>query len=397
MISLEQAQEIVLGAVPHPDIEPVSPLAARDRVLATDIRASLDLPAFDNSAMDGFAVRSQETSGATATTPIILRESGISAAGDSEPPEVLPNTCVRIFTGAPIPRGANAVVMQEDSRRDGDQIHILDSVRAWENVRFRGEDIRSGTVVLTMGQRLNPAALSLVGALGMTSLEVARRPRLTVLATGDELLESGEPMEEGKIYESNRLMVSAVLEAAGAICQTLPIVRDDPFTTETALKRAFDSSDAVVTTGGVSMGERDEIKGAFLRLGGQLLVSGVSIKPGKPFSFGQLGGKLFFGLPGNPVSAFVTALLLLRPAVLRFQGAQRVHLSRFKTVAGERFENKGDRRHFVRVFINEQHQAVSAGTQAAHFISSLVLAEGLVDLSPRSTVQMGESLEVLSF
>lgn len=397
MISLEQAQESILGAIPSPDIEYISPTAARDRVLALDIRATLNLPAFDNSAMDGFAVRSQETLGATSESPITLRDLGISAAGDATAPDVQAGTCVRIFTGAPIPHGADAVVMQEDTRQVGDQVHILDSVRAWENVRFKGEDIRSGNVVLTAGRRLNSAALGLIAALGINTLQVGRRPRLTILATGDELKDSSEPLAEGQIYESNRLMISAMLEAAGALCQYMAIVPDDPLATENALAQALDSSDAVVTTGGVSVGERDHIKGAFCRLGGQLHLWRVAIKPGKPFAFGQLGGKLLFALPGNPVSAFVTGLLLVRPAVLRFQGAHRVHLPRFNAVAGERFENRGDRRHFVRVLINNEHRVVSAGTQAAHFMGSLALAEGLVDLGPGTTIQPGETLEVLNF
>lgn len=397
MISLEQAQESILGAIPSPDIEYISPTAARDRVLALDIRATLNLPAFDNSAMDGFAVRSQETLGATSESPITLRDLGISAAGDATAPDVQAGTCVRIFTGAPIPHGADAVVMQEDTRQVGDQVHILDSVRAWENVRFKGEDIRSGNVVLTAGRRLNSAALGLIAALGINNLQVGRRPRLTILATGDELKDSSEPLAEGQIYESNRLMISAMLEAAGALCQYMAIVPDDPLATENALAQALDSSDAVVTTGGVSVGERDHIKGAFCRLGGQLHLWRVAIKPGKPFAFGQLGGKLLFALPGNPVSAFVTGLLLVRPAVLRFQGAHQVHLPRFNAVAGERFENRGDRRHFVRVLINNEHRVVSAGTQAAHFMGSLALAEGLVDLGPGTTIQPGETLEVLNF
>ena len=397
MISLEQAQESILGAIPSPDIEYISPTAARDRVLALDIRATLNLPAFDNSAMDGFAVRSQETLGATSESPITLRDLGISAAGDATAPDVQAGTCVRIFTGAPIPQGADAVVMQEDTRQVGDQVHILDSVRAWENVRFKGEDIRSGNVVLTAGRRLNSAALGLIAALGINTLQVGRRPRLTILATGDELKDSSEPLAEGQIYESNRLMISAMLEAAGALCQYMAIVPDDPLATENALAQALDSSDAVVTTGGVSVGERDHIKSAFCRLGGQLHLWRVAIKPGKPFAFGQLGGKLLFALPGNPVSAFVTGLLLVRPAVLRFQGAHRVHLPRFNAVAGERFENHGDRRHFVRVLINNEHRVVSAGTQAAHFMGSLALAEGLVDLGPGTTIQPGETLEVLNF
>ena len=397
MISLEQAQESILGAIPSPDIEYISPTAARDRVLALDIRATLNLPACDNSAMDGFAIRSQETLGATSESPITLRDLGISAAGDATAPDVQAGTCVRIFTGAPIPHGADAVVMQEDTRQVGDQVHILDSVRAWENVRFKGEDIRSGNVVLTAGRRLNSAALGLIAALGINTLQVGRRPRLTILATGDELKDSSEPLAKGQIYESNRLMISAMLEAAGALCQYMAIVPDDPLATENALAQALDSSDAVVTTGGVSVGERDHIKGAFCRLGGQLHLWRVAIKPGKPFAFGQLGGKLLFALPGNPVSAFVTGLLLVRPAVLRFQGAHRVHLPRFNAVAGERFENHGDRRHFVRVLINNEHRVVSAGTQAAHFMGSLALAEGLVDLGPGTTIQPGETLEVLNF
>ncbi len=397
MFSLEQAQNRLLESIPHLGCEEISPAHAWGRVLAADVIAPLSLPPFDNSAMDGFAVRSQDVIHASPSTPVTLRELGVIAAGDTPSLQVHPGTCVRLFTGAPLPLGADAVVMQEDTCQGNNAIHVLDPVKPWENVRFQGEDIRAGQTCLSSGRRLDSTALGLIAGFGLEKVTVHRRPRITLLATGEELREAGHPLLPGQIYESNRLMIASILEAVGAVCHIAPVVPDNLAATQNALLDAFATSDAVVTSGGVSVGERDHVKAAFAQISGELDLWKVAIKPGKPFAFGRFQNKLLFGLPGNPVSAFVTCMILVRPAILQYQRARQVHLPQFDAVAGERFENRGDRRHFVRVRFDDHRKVVSSGTQASHFMSSLATAEGLIDLAPQSTVEQGESLRVSVF
>ena len=390
MLELEDARAQILAKLTPLPVEALALGDACGRFLASPVSSPMDLPAFDNSAMDGYAVRAADVAAASADAPVTLRVAGRAAAGEVFEGTLEKGCCIRVFTGSAMPAGADAVVMQEDTRINSPgQIQVLDAVKPWENVRFRGEDVKQGAELAAAGQRLNAGRLGLIAATGLASVAVRRRPVVGVLATGNELVEAGEPLSAGKIYESNRVMLGPLLAQAGAVARVFPLVPDTLEATRSALETAFTECDAVVTSGGVSVGELDFVKAAFEKLGGVLEFWKVSIRPGKPFVFGRLGEKFLFGLPGNPVSALVTFLVLVRPALLHWQAAAEVELpSHFCTLA-EALVNRGDRRHFVRVKVGADGMARPAGAQASHRLGSLSVANGLVDVPPGRTLESG--------
>ncbi len=429
MLELEQAVEKILASLPAPKPEPIPLAEAHGRVAAEKILAATDLPPFDNSAMDGYAVRAQDVASASAQTPITLQLIGRIAAGENFTGQLSAGQCIRIFTGSPVPPGADAVIMQEDTRTDPARAHevqFLDSVQPWENIRFHGEDVKRGTVIVEPGTRLGAAHIALFAATGVAQLTVNRRPSVALIATGSELKDPADgtpsacsassPLAPGQIFESNRAALAPLIAATGAIPKIFPIVPDTAEATRTALARAFAECDLVITCGGVSVGEMDFVKSAFEELGGQLDFWKVAIKPGRPFVFGRLGKnesnvrekealdvrcspapeeKFLFGLPGNPVSAFVTFLLLARPALLRWQGATNVALPTSFGILAEPISNPDRRRHFVRATVDPAGRVHSAGTQASHILSSLAVANGLVDVPPKTTLAADTTVQVL--
>jgi molybdopterin molybdotransferase len=400
MLDLEQAlQNILAGIAPLPE-ETVPVSAGTRRVLSEAIHAPVSLPPFDNSAMDGFAVQARDTAGAAAEIPVLLQLKGAVAAGDAALPALLPGTCLQVFTGAPLPGGADAVVMQEDTAREAGQpglIRILEPVKPWENVRFSGEDIKQAEQVFQTGESMTSTRLGLLAALGIGQLKVRRQPVIGLLATGSELTEPGQPLAPGKIYESNRTMLAALLEPLGAIAKVYPIIPDTKEATQAALQTALAECDAILSTGGVSVGEKDFVKSAFAAIGGCLNFWKVAIKPGKPFVCGTWQNKWFFGLPGNPVSAFVTFLLLVRPAIRKLQGAAELSLTRTQGTLLEPLVNQGNRRHFMRVHKDSHGRVSLAGLQASHILRSLANANGLVDVPPEQVLPAGTQVEVLSW
>lgn len=400
MLQLEDAQKKILELIEPLSTETVSLRNAFRRVPAQDISSPIDLPPFDNSAMDGYAAQSKDLVGATPETPRALRLIGKVAAGESFSGKIESGTCVRIFTGSPLPTGADGVAMQEDTRLEAgspNAILFTDTIKPWENVRFRGEDVKAGTPLAHKGEPLTVGQISLLAACGLAEISVTRKPLIGLLATGTELIESGQPLAPGQIYESNRAGIGALIENAGAISKTYPLVADNLDATVAALEQAFTECDGVVTSGGVSVGEYDFIKAAFEKLGGELSFWKVSIRPGKPFVFGRLRGKYFFGLPGNPVSAMVTFCLLVRPALARLQGAKDCRGPSVRGVLAEPLSNNGDRRHFVRVRIDDSGEVHGAGIQASHILSALARANGLVDVGPNTTLAAGTAVSVLTF
>jgi molybdopterin molybdotransferase len=398
MLELEEAQRRILSAVTVLSEERVPLNEAAGRVLASDISSPIRLPPFDNSAMDGYAVRAAEVAAAGQSSPVTLKLAGRIAAGDWFRAEMPPGTCVRIFTGSPLPAGADAVVMQEDTRVDPcdpAQIIFLDAIKPWENVRFVGEDVKLGAALAKRGDRLTAGGLGLLAAAGVTEVQCARRPVVGLLATGSELVEPGAPLAPGKIYESNRTMLATLAAAAGGAPRIFPLVPDTFEATCTALERAVGQCNFVVTSGGVSVGEMDFVKSAFAALGGTTEFWKISVKPGRPFVFGRLGQKYWLGLPGNPVSAFVTFLLLVRPALLRAQGTTDVRLPARQGTLAEPLANSGARRHFMRVTIDERAMVRSAGIQASHIMGSLAAANGLVDVPPHTTLVAGMTVQVV--
>lgn len=390
MLPLEEATQRILQTLQSTEAEIVPLSAAAGRILATNLKATVNLPAFDNSSMDGYAVRA-----ADAATSAHLRQIGEAPAGTVFTGEVDEGQCVRIFTGSPMPTGANAVVIQEDARAEGDSIEITDGVKPFENVRLRGEDVKEGDLIGKVGDILNAGHMSLLGSCGFAEVTVHRRPIIGLLATGNELREPGAALDPGEIYESNRLALARLVEQASATPRIFPIVADTLEATAASLQEAFAKCDAVVTSGGVSVGEHDYVKEALEKMGGSLDFWKVRIKPGKPFVFGQLDDKPLFGLPGNPVSAFVTFLVLVRPGIIRMAGGTETSLPSYPAKLGTPLVNHGDRRHFMRVHVDNEGNAQPTGLQASHAVGTLGKANGLVDVPPGTTLEEGSIEPIL--
>jgi molybdopterin molybdotransferase len=262
-------------------------------------------------------------------------------------------------------------------------------------VRLAGEDVKEGTLLARSGERITAARLALLGATGIDHIAVARQPVIGILSTGNELVEAGRPLAAGEIYESNRAVIAALVASAGGVARLFPLVRDTLEETRSALATAFGACDAVITTGGASVGEHDLVKAALESLGGSLEFWKVAVKPGKPFLFGRWRDKTLFGLPGNPVSAFVAFLLLVRPAILKMQGAAELSLPCHPALLAEDIHNHGDRRHFMRAVVDAQGHVRSAGLQASHALSSLAAANALLAVPPRTVWPAGRQVEVL--
>jgi molybdopterin molybdotransferase len=398
MLSVEQAQERILDAVRPLPGETAVLTEALGRFTAEPLRSTVDLPPADNSAMDGYAVRAEDLASAGADAPVALRVIGTAPAGIVLDKVVERGTCARVFTGSTLPDGADAVVMQEDvqqNSQDASSVLFMESAPPWENVRRRGEDVKAGALLLEAGERLTAPRLSFLAAAGISSVRAARRPVAGLLATGNELREAGRPLEAGAIYESNRIGLAALARQAGAIPKVYPLVRDELEATQAALQQALGECDVVISTGGVSVGEMDWVKAAFEAIGGHLDFWTVAMRPGKPFAFGRWQEKVFFGLPGNPVSALVSFLLLARPALLRLQGAREVLPRSVPATLCEPLANQAGRRHFMRVTLDERGGARSAGRQASHVLSAMARADGLVDVPPKATLAAGTLVPVL--
>lgn len=400
MLELEEAQRRILAGIQILPRESVLLFHAEGRFLAETITSKIDLPGFDNSAVDGFAVQAKDLISANRTAPVSLRLVGKIPAGEMFSGKIESGKCARIFTGSPMPNGADAVAMQEDTQlapNDTDAILFLDSVKPWENIRFRGEDVKAGATLVEAGVKLGAGHLCLLGATGIENVSVSRQPIVGLLATGSELREAGQPIAPGQIFESNRVGLAALAKQAGAIPKIFPLVPDTLAATTAALEKAFAECDAVVTTGGVSVGELDFVKAAFENLGGKLDFWKVAIKPGKPFVFGQLGKKYLFGLPGNPVSAIVTFILLAAPALIRMQTPEKIAWSSYPGTLIESLANAGQRRHFMRVSVDDQGRTKSAGTQSSHILSALAKANGLIEIAPKTILAAGTSVSILRF
>lgn len=398
MLELEEAQRRIFDGARTLPSELIPLSHADGRFLAEHVVSGIDLPGFDNSAVDGFAVRSGDLATANRNAPVSLPLIGKIQAGEIFADKIRAGQCARIFTGSALPEGADAVCMQEDTQpnlQNTGEILFLDSVKPWENIRFKGEDVKVGSTLADAGLRLRAGHLSLLGATGVATVRVIRQPIVGLLATGSELREANQQIKPGQIFESNRLALAALTKKAGAIPKIFPLVPDTLADTRDALQKAFEKSDAVITTGGVSVGEFDFVKSAFEQLGGKLDFWKVSIKPGKPFVFGRLGEKFLFGLPGNPVSAFVTFVVLVAPALARMQGGRDQFWPAHFGKLMEPLQNHGSRRHFMRVSVDSGGNVKSAGAQSSHILSALAEANGLVEVAPNTTIATDTIVSVL--
>jgi molybdopterin molybdotransferase len=394
---LDHALTELLGhAQPLGAVERVSTFDADRRVLAQDLVAALQVPPQDNSSMDGYAVRTSEIAANGVALPVSQR---IAAGAAPEP--LAPGSIARIFTGAPIPQGADAVVMQEDTEPAGEQtVRILRVPSQGQWIRRSGEDVQRGAVVLAKGVRLTPAALGMAASIGMDTLLVARRPKVALFSTGDELVMPGEVpperMKAGSIYNSNRFFLRSLLQRLSCEVTDLGIVPDRRDATIEALRGAASSHDLILTSGGVSVGEEDHIKPAVQSLG-SLDLWQIAIKPGKPFAYGKVAPAHFIGLPGNPVSSFVTFLLLVRPFLLKLQGATSLAPASVLLPAHFDLPRADKRREFLRVRRNSAGGLDLFANQSSGVLTSATWSDGLVDNPAGRTIAWGEAVSFISF
>ena len=395
--SLDEALADLLGhAAPLGRTETVSTFDADGRVLAGDVVAALDVPAHDNSAMDGYAVRSADWANAATVFQVNQR----IAAGSSG--TVLgPMSAARIFTGAPVPAGADTVVMQENCwTADAGCVCVAVKPEAGEWIRRRGEDVTAGRTVLSKGELLTPESIGLAASIGFDKLLVASPVRLALFSTGDELVMPGDVapgnMKPGAIYNSNRFFLRALLQRLGCTVTDLGIVPDKLDATKAALASASESHDLVLTSGGVSVGEEDHIKPAVQALG-QLNLWQIAIKPGKPFAYGKIAKAHFIGLPGNPVSSFVTFLLLVRPFIRKLQGATVLAPESIAACAHFNLARADKRREFLRVKRNSAGGLDLFDNQSSGVLTSVVWADGLVDNPAGNSIVYGDLVQFIPF
>jgi molybdopterin molybdotransferase len=400
MMSVDEAVGIIAARVaPVQDIEAVALAHADGRVLARDVSAPLPLPPFTNSAVDGYAVASRDLLPGEAQTFAVQ---GRVQAGASAAEAIQPGQTVRIFTGAPMPAGADTVFMQEDVRVENDGKVVLPAgLRPGANVRPAGEDVPVGRAALAAGQRLRPQDVALAAAFGLTQLDVIRRIRVAVFSTGDELVSPGGSRAEAQLFDSNRFMLMAMLARLGCEVGDLGIIKDDRASLADALKEAAASHDLILTTGGVSTGEEDHVK-AGVESVGKLVLWRMAIKPGRPVAMGIIDGTPFIGLPGNPVASFVTFVHVVRPTVLALSGARQQPLVPMPVRADFTYKKKIARREYVRVSLRRSEngllEAIKFPREGAGLLSSLVDTDGLVELGEDVTrVEPGQTVGFLSY
>ena len=401
MLAVAEAREIILSAVRTLSARAVPLVEALDCVLAQDVASPINLPLWDNSAVDGYAVHSSDVAGANENNPIHLRVTSTVPAGTAAGARLEPQTCARIFTGAPIPEGADAVVMQEDTRPHHEgYIAVEESVEVGENIRCAGDDATKGEIVLRSNRVLGPAQLGLAAAVGLAQLTIYPRPRVGVLVTGAEIIEPGRALRPGQIYDANSYSLGALVKQAGCEPVELGIADDTREDLFEKIDYGLSECDAVITVGGVSVGEYDLVKDVLAELGCEQKFWRIAMRPGKPFVFGARGEKLAFGLPGNPVSAAVTFLILVRPALLKMRGAAEIDLPTVTAEAAEDFVNRGDRVHYMRANLRrdgEKWLAKPMPRQGSHVISSLANADCLVEVPEETTIPQGHPVRAIRF
>ncbi|MDX1367171.1 gephyrin-like molybdotransferase Glp [Pseudomonas sp.] len=386
--------ELLARAPAPPPVERVALGQALGRVLAEPLHAPFEVPAWDNSAMDGYALRAADLPAAGGCLPL----AGRIAAGDA-PAQVLPaGHAVRIFTGAPLPPGADSVVMQEQCRLEEGRVW-LPPVQGGEHVRRRGEEVPAGAAVLSAGQRLRPQELGLLASFGIDRVAVYRRLRVGLLSSGNELREPGEALQPGQIYNANRYSLAGVLSSLGLEVHDYEIMADELAASRDALSLAASEWDMLITSGGVSVGEEDHLKQAIRELG-ELHLWRLAIQPGKPLAFGEVGGKPWIGLPGNPAAALITALVVARPFLLRAQGCQDVVPQALRLPAGFAWRKANGRRQYLRARLEArdgQLRVCLHPQQGSAMLTSACWADGLALVEVGQTLEEGDLLDYLPF
>ncbi len=380
---LKEAQKTVLEATQTLGLEKVGLLEAMGRVLGEDIIASRDNPPWDNSAMDGFAVRWEDIKQEHAITkPVELKVIEDVQAGKVATKTVGPGQAIRIMTGAPVPKGATTVVKVEETEPVGDTVRIFKEVERGGNIRLQGEDVKKGDCIIAKGTSIRPAEAGMLAILAKSFVLVYQRPRVAVLSTGDELADLDERFDEDKIINSNSYGIAAAVQEAGGIPILLGIARDQPAALKEKIAHGL-NADVLVLSGGVSLGESDFTKAVFKDLGAEMNFWKLAIRPGQPLVFGKIQGKLAFGLPGNSVSSMVTFEQLVRPAVLKMGGHRSYGRPVVKAVFQEKLSKRNDRRHFLRGILTREDGVLkvrTTGDQGSGILTSMVKANCLIDV-----------------
>jgi molybdopterin molybdotransferase len=397
MITLEAALSQILAAIQPLGLEKVSLHDALGRIIGEDIVASRPIPPKNNAAMDGYALRSQDTRGARAKKPVVLDVVEDIPAGSIPKKTVEKGQAARIMTGAPIPAGADAVLRMEDTEKDGRRVRIFVPAAAGQDIRLAGEDVQTGEKVVSRGDILRPARIGMLAALGRSFVSVHQRPLVAILATGDELVDVDEPPSPWQIVSSNSYALAAQVLDCGAMPLQLGIARDTREGLTAKLNSAL-RADLILSSGGVSVGDYDLVKDIMKEVGNRMQFWQVAMRPGKPLAFGALNGVPLFGLPGNPVSSMVSFEQFVRPSILKMMGHRNIFRRTVGAVLGETIDKKQGTRHFIRArvtFENGRYLAVTTGEQGSGILKSMVQANGLIVLPENvTTVKAGETVAV---
>ena len=395
MLTVEEARQRMLDTINVLPTETLGILDSLGNILAENVYAGENIPPFDNSAMDGFAVVAKDVRDASKAQPVQLSIVETIQAGYAPTACIQSGNAARIMTGAMVPEGANAVVMKEVTELEGEQVTILEAVDKDENIRFTGESVKQGDLVMSKGKLIRPQEIAMFASLNRSEVEVYKRPKVAVVSTGDELAPLGEPLGAGKIRDSNRYGICAQIEEAGCQPIDMGIARDNEAETERKFREALEGADALITSGGVSVGEFDVVKAVLSKLG-EINFWRVAMKPGKPQAYGIADGKPIFGLPGNPVSSLVVFELFVRPALLKMAGHSELLRPTFRAILEENISNGDGRVSFMRSVITSRdgkYYAKTTGPQGSGILHSLVLANGFIVVPAGATMAAGEEVE----
>ena len=399
MIPVQEARDIILSQMPLLGTEHVDLFSALGRVLAKDVISSYDVPPHNNSAMDGYALRSEDLTGASAENPVILEVIEDLPAGYVSQKTVGPGEAIRIMTGAPIPKGCNTVMRVEDTMRgEGTQVLVLKEIPPQFDLRLAGEDLKRGQVVLEKGTRLRPAEIGLLSSVGRSTVQVYQRAQVAILSTGDELVEVDELLEPGKIFNSNSYSLAALVRECGGIPIQLGIARDRREELEGKIAQGM-RADMLLSSGGVSVGDYDLVKDMLQKSDAAMEFWKVCMKPGKPLAFGNIGGVPTVGLPGNPVSVMVSFEVFVRPSLLKMMGYRQIYRAVVPATLEEDFRKSDERKHFVRVVLRKEGEsfiASTTGAQGSGILSSMSKANGLAVIDEeRISLNAGDTVPVM--
>ena len=397
MISVEEALKLILSTTPILGMEKVDIITALGRVIGEDIYSPSDIPPFDNSAMDGYAVKSEDTKGASIDHPAVLMVIEDLPAGYVAKGKIKKGEAIRIMTGAPLPQGADSVVMVEETEASGDKVKIFNEAETNQHIRKAGEDVKKGELVIPQGTVLRPAAIGMLASLKRSFVSVYQRPLVSILCTGDELVDVDGELKAGQIVSSNSYTLASQVNECGGIPLLLGIARDRKDELEQKFREGL-RADVIISSAGVSVGDYDLVKGVLQDLGMEMKFWKVAMRPGQPLAFGTIGGKPTFGLPGNPVSSMVSFEQFVRPYLLKMQGHKKIFRPVIEAIWQEEFTKKTERKYLVRCIVSKKegtYIASSTGEQGSGILKSMVLANGLAIFpEEKEVIRAGEKVKV---